>query len=196
MEDFETTVETWSGRFVDLARPTADDICIEDIANALSKVGRFGGATSQLWTVAQHCCLCVDLVDHNTAVARWALLHDAHEAYLGDITTPVAHLICSRSGPIDPIAGIKAALDEAICDRFGVHRSPVIQDQVDLIDRRALAIEAAEFLPSRGRGEPWQNMHLLCPDPPPNIDALRWTHHEAIASGFLTSFDFWFPGGR
>jgi len=64
-----------------------EDICIEDIAHHLALINRFNGATKRPISVAQHSVyvarLCWDL---SWETQLQALLHDATEAYLGDIT--------------------------------------------------------------------------------------------------------------
>jgi hypothetical protein len=67
-----------------------EDIVIEDIAVGLAYLIRFRGMTGKTYTVAEHSVLCakhfLNLGDIPTA--RAALLHDAHEAYTGDIVSP------------------------------------------------------------------------------------------------------------
>jgi hypothetical protein len=82
-------VVTASGRLVDLAHPDLDSICVEDIAHALSHLCRYSGMVREFYSVAQHCVL----VSHHPAVQGYeleALLHDAAEAYTGDLTVPMA----------------------------------------------------------------------------------------------------------
>ena len=82
-------VVTASGRLVDLAHPDPDSICVEDIAHHLSHLCRYAGATRDFYSVAQHSVL----VSRHPAVQGYepeALLHDAAEAYTGDLTVPMA----------------------------------------------------------------------------------------------------------
>jgi hypothetical protein len=65
---------------------------INDIAHHLCHVARFTGATSRVYTVAEHSILCADMAAAQGLSERWqlaALLHDAHEAYLNDMAQPI-----------------------------------------------------------------------------------------------------------
>lgn len=80
-------IRTYTGRFVNVFQPTPQMICIEDIAHSLSNQCRFGGHLAQFYSVAQHSINCAGLV--SSAHAKAALLHDASEAYLMDIPSPI-----------------------------------------------------------------------------------------------------------
>jgi 5'-deoxynucleotidase YfbR-like HD superfamily hydrolase len=85
-------MQTAAGRDFYLATPTADMVDFGDIAEHLSKIARFAGATpGYFYSVAEHCVRCADAVFTDTqdrAAAAYALLHDAHEAYIVDRITP------------------------------------------------------------------------------------------------------------
>lgn len=76
-----------SGKYVDVFAPTEDMIDINDIAHGLANKCRFGGHTQEFFTVAQHSINCLFLVNKEHKLA--ALLHDAAEAYISDIPTPI-----------------------------------------------------------------------------------------------------------
>jgi hypothetical protein len=81
-------IRTNSGTFINVFEPTSDMIRIEDIAHALSRLPRFGGHLNRHYSVAQHCVLATKRVkglDNKKAV----LLHDASEAYLLDMPSPI-----------------------------------------------------------------------------------------------------------
>jgi hypothetical protein len=69
------------------------EVCLEDIARALSLIPRFGGHTAYHYSVAQHSLLVAKEVaarrPDEPGVYAYGLLHDAHEAYVGDIITPL-----------------------------------------------------------------------------------------------------------
>ena len=82
----DTKIHTRTG-VIDPFRPRLSDINIEDIAHATANTCRWGGATTEFYSVAEHSIRVAERVSDNLKLA--ALLHDAAEAYLGDIPTPI-----------------------------------------------------------------------------------------------------------
>ena len=80
-------IRTFSGKYVNILNPDPDTICIEDIAHALSNICRFGGHTPQFYSVAQHSHHCHQLASGKHK--RAALFHDASEAFLVDMPSPI-----------------------------------------------------------------------------------------------------------
>lgn len=83
---------TFTGKQVDPFDMVPDDVCIEDIAHHLSLACRYNGAVPYHYSVGQHSLLVADLLMLHGADPRLelaGLLHDASEAYLGDVTTPI-----------------------------------------------------------------------------------------------------------
>lgn len=112
-----TTMETYTGRRVDLSHPNPATICIEDIAWHLSRQPRFLGATTSenVYNVAQHSVLVLNRIrqtipDANISLSITALLHDAHEAYIGDILRPMGQLLDLKL----PLKRLKKRLQSAI----------------------------------------------------------------------------------
>lgn len=90
--DVAPWVQTHSGKRFDLLNPKVDQIDAGDIAIQLSRINRYSGATVMPVSVAEHSLLVADEVRSKggDVFAQYiALLHDAHEAYIGDMTTPV-----------------------------------------------------------------------------------------------------------
>ena len=87
-------IRTFTGRYVNPLKLRARDICIEDIAHHLSLVCRYTGACPYHYSVAQHSVLVsADLLAYtgSRVMGLAGLLHDASEAYLNDIASPVKH---------------------------------------------------------------------------------------------------------
>lgn len=113
-------------------------ILIVDIAHALSNICRFNGHSSAFYSVAEHSINVAALVmrerplDHVTALG--ALLHDAHEAYLGDVITPLKRVLGSA------YADLEARYNLLIGKEFGVDLS-VLDDVVRQADLAMLEAE-------------------------------------------------------
>ena len=91
-------IATITGRVVDLAAPTPDMIDIEDIAHALSMLCRYTGHVEYHYSVAQHSCLVHDLLldrlgKDESGAAFDGLMHDAAEAYVGDMGRPLKSMM-------------------------------------------------------------------------------------------------------
>lgn len=131
---------------IDLAHLKPGDIVVEDIASSLSRLVRFTGRTTSPWSVAAHSLFVAELCQ---ADARpWALLHDAHEMFLGDITTPAVHLICHSAGQtagniISSAIGLaRNHLDRAVLNAFGMETpSAKVRNEVERADELALWAE-------------------------------------------------------
>lgn len=80
-----------SGKYFPFSNPTADDINPLDIASGLSKICRFGGQCRMHYSVAQHSLALADMVKEQPVLRLYALLHDAAEAYIGDLPRPIKH---------------------------------------------------------------------------------------------------------
>lgn len=84
-------IRTRSGIYINPFEPTPDQITIEDIAHSLSMQCRFAGHLPEFYSVAQHSFECSFLVQDKYKLQ--ALLHDASEAYLLDIPSPIKNQI-------------------------------------------------------------------------------------------------------
>jgi 5'-deoxynucleotidase YfbR-like HD superfamily hydrolase len=146
-------VLTRGGHLVDLLNPHAATIKLTDVALALSRIPRWNGHTLRPWSVADHSMLVADLVgdaDPNLALA--ALLHDAHEAYIGDIVQPVQDAlgtILTGGEVVAPdVRFLAYRLNAAISAAFALDAELFHHSAVKAADRLALAIEAARLMPS------------------------------------------------
>lgn len=183
-----TVVRTYSGKNVDLINPGIGSIDIRDIAHHLALTNRFGGASTLPYSVAQHSVYVVKHLASRKAtpqVQLRGLLHDGHEAYLGDFTRPVKWIIRPVKWIIDdwssdaaPISYLCDRLDAAIFARFGVTDAPMLKDDpVAWADDALLAAEWRDLM----RGP--------CPtDTPPAPFAIRPVPWAKAEEDFLECF--------
>lgn len=91
-----TWIQTRMGIPFDLANPRPEAVSIYDISNALSKLCRYTGHVSQFYSVAQHSVLVSVILEDagaNRETIRAGLLHDAAEAYVGDVSSPLKSML-------------------------------------------------------------------------------------------------------
>lgn len=127
-------MQTNSGLMVDLSRISEEDVRLEDVAHALSQIIRFTGHANRPYTVAQHSMLVADLCPEEHRL--WGLLHDAAEAYVGDVSTPLKSML-------PDYREIEERVQRIIAGRFGLCW-PIPQPVKDA-DREALMIERADL---------------------------------------------------
>ena len=179
-------MHTRSGKAVNIVSPVPADISLRDIAWSLSTQARFlGHANDDIntpYTVAQH-CLFVASRFKQPHLRLYALLHDAAEAYVGDVTIPVKRIL----GP--GWNDIEHRVLSVIYKSFGLTvETPV---RVREADRRAAATEFVRFFdmtPARARSlckaEPYEDMtpirHVLSHRQAfyAYLDAVEKTHAE------------------
>jgi hypothetical protein len=130
-------IQTSQGVPFDPLNPRAEDILIEDIAHALSNVCRFGGHCKKFYSVAEHSYWVSTLVPPEHALQ--ALLHDASEAYLGDVPSPM-----KRTPTYSIYRAREAHLQGMIYTKYGL--SPEEHVSVKNADLEMLATEARDLL--------------------------------------------------
>jgi hypothetical protein len=136
---------TWSGgRFYPLD-PRPEEVFLLDIAQSLSKQCRYLGHSLRFYSVAQHSTICATILlgSHGPLMAMQGLLHDAAEAYLGDLISPLK--IGTRIGEM--YLEHEAKLHDVIMTRFGLFAGD-LPDPVKEADRRVLATEAKTLVAS------------------------------------------------
>lgn len=129
-------VVTLSGQRFNILKPEPTDVRLEDIACSLARQARFNGHTRFFYSVGQHSCLGAQ-VSPTKDIGLLMLFHDATEAYIGDLVSPVKRLL-----PDFEI--IESRIHWAICQRFGLELpTPKVIKQ---IDRRLLATEVRDLI--------------------------------------------------
>ena len=167
-----TEIETITGRHVCYAGPTPDQIAAEDIAASLARQARFLGHYSGVYTVAQHSCFVHDLLV-KWGCSPWVrlagLLHDAAEAYMGDIPSPLKHM--------PQLAGyrqIEAGMETMIRRHFGISAEAWRWPNIKTADHAACWAERKAGTFSRGA-------FAAIPCPPVLVPPVQpcWNYDEA-----------------
>lgn len=153
-------IRTFTGLYVNIFDPKPEMFCIEDIAHALSNQCRFGGHLPKFYSVAQHSAICAS--NAVSYLKLQALMHDASEAYLMDIPSPIKNRLSNYKE-------IEHGLMEAISLRFEFNWP--MDKRVKLIDQQMLEFE-------------WDHIMLQKPLP----DAFICFSPEIAKTAFLTSF--------
>ena len=162
----DNTIRLRSGRYFDLADPQPEQVDISDIAGALSKICRFGGQVGRYYSVAEHSVHCAGVahVDGLCLDAQRAVfLHDAAEAYIGDVVKPIKVML-------PDYARIEARVEAAIGVRFGIDFT-IWADVIRGIDRGMLIAERKALF---------------------GHDGIEWTG-EKTARVLAADFQCWYP---
>jgi uncharacterized protein len=201
-------IQTYTGRRFEPEKFTAADVDIRDVAHALSNVCRFGGHCREFYSVAQHCVLASYYVelrwpdddatpgvvrrDVRLAAMQAALLHDAAEAYLGDIMSPLKRMA-------EKLCAHEYSINDAVARRFGLAvmlegpHGQRIREAVREVDRRLLETERGLHLTTE---LPWvwdADGHRPTPLELTKEDRTPWTPQEA-EQRFLERFSHVFGG--
>lgn len=108
-------------RLIDINRFSANDVRIDEIANALAQINRFGGRGIYPYTVAQHSVAVASHIE-NPAWKRFALLHDAAEAYLGDVCKPIKDMtiLLQHKGALSGFQSVERRIRRHIFTALGM----------------------------------------------------------------------------
>ena len=137
----ENWIETRTGKRVSVQNPQPDQFDIKDIAYALSNTCRFNGHCAGFYSVAEHS---VAVALRLPAELRLAgLLHDATEAYLGDIPSPIKQFLPDYKDMED-------RFEIVIEDAFNLQVTPAGRMAVKEADIDALFTEAHFLIASKG----------------------------------------------
>ncbi len=167
-------IRTYSGRLVDPFRMERADISIIDIAHSLSQLCRFTGHTRRFYSVADHCLLVSSLLN-GPKLKLAGLLHDASEAYFGDMAGPI-----KRREELSDYAQEESILSRFIMSCFCGYLSPAERELVKQADKLAYNIERPVLM-RPGPYEPYEKDHDIIGMRPP----------ERVYEEFIDSFDWY-----
>lgn len=129
---------TFTGLQFNFIEPTVEMVSIVDIAHALSNIARFTGHTKRHYSVAQHSVWVSQWC--NPGDAGYGLLHDAAEAYVGDMASPLKQLIPEYKA-------IEERVRRVIYQRFGLDPDIDKPPSVKRADNLALDVERTLLMP-------------------------------------------------
>jgi 5'-deoxynucleotidase YfbR-like HD superfamily hydrolase len=129
-------IDTYTGLRFYFLKPTLKSICIEDIAHSLSLICRFGGHVNRFYSVAQHSVFVSEICPEE--IAFECLMHDATEAYYGDMVSPLKALMPEYQKLEDKLHGI-------INKKFKLHLDEVTWPYVKKCDIIALLTEKRDL---------------------------------------------------
>jgi hypothetical protein len=175
--------QTYTGAAFYVLDPRPDDVRLMDIAHHLAMQCRYNGACQRFYSVAEHSvhvsneverrALAQGLVHIVAELAMWGLMHDAGEAYVGDMVRPL-----KRNMPA--FRDAESLVMRAICERFGlVPDEPPLVKQVDTV---LLATERRDIMGSPPL--PWRSTENI---EPLDMRLPCWAPDEAAAH-FLARF--------
>ncbi|WP_051974527.1 hypothetical protein [Cupriavidus necator] len=173
---------TRSGLRVNLAHPEPEQFDIRDIALGLARECRYANQLDFHYSVAQHSVIVARHIDPEFALD--GLLHDASEAYIRDLPSPLKALLPDYKA-------VETRIEQAIRVRFGLSPDSDrrIHDQVKAVDRRVAAAERQDLLPPIANPvplteEPWHALDGIEPIP----EAIVPWSYQASFAGFLYMF--------
>lgn len=135
-------ISTFYNHIFDPTAPTPDDLCMEDIAHALSRICRANGHLRDFYSVARHSLYAAyeaKARGYSVRIRMLALLHDSAESYIGDMTRPLRRYI-------PEFTDIERRLQTLIFEKFAV--SDFTEDEksaVKMIDDALLYHEFLQF---------------------------------------------------
>jgi hypothetical protein len=132
-------IETYKGHSFYPLDPRPEEICIEDIAHASSNICRYNGHALFHYSIAQHCCMLHDAVQLH--LRKLILFHDASEAYLCDIPTPLKAMLTNYFE-------IEKNVQDVIEKKYNITQS---HDLIKEFDNRILADEHRVLFPRSTR---------------------------------------------
>ena len=133
----------FDGEPVDILRLTSKFIWDHrrKIFNRLAKLCRWGGECPEFYSIAEHSVLVADIVRQmggSPSAQLHALLHDAHEAFTGDVIDPLRK-------KLPALIDLQEGIDLVLLPALGVPHPEENAATVNIADKNAKALEINEF---------------------------------------------------
>lgn len=190
-------MQVLSGRPLELLDPLVCEVDFREIAQSLAQINRYTGHAMQPVSVGFHTLVALDLAPE--PLKALVLLHDAHEARVGDTATPMkeaTEAMAERLYGADAVRvvrgtrkALEAAHDAAIHLAAGLPLPTEAQAaEIKRIDLRALLTERRDYLAPAAR--PWfvDTLGLQ-----PNPRKRRWQPADKVADELFAKFQRYLP---
>lgn len=125
---------TSQGEFFNFLDPMGENFSIVDIAHALSNLCRFGGHVKEFYSVAQHSVILSYNVDKK--IQFEALMHDAAEAYIGDMVTPLKDIM-------EEYKNLEKKIEFILFSNFNINYP--LPEEIKKSDKRMFATELRDL---------------------------------------------------
>jgi hypothetical protein len=145
-------IATATGGEFDVRRPRPGQVVFADVAHALAQINRFCGHARRPYSVAEHSLLVTEICEREFGMRVHgllaALMHDAHEAYTGDMSSPVKQVVG------DGWRRFESEMEYAVRRSFSLfYACSSHAHQVHQADLMALATERLQLMPPTAT--PW-----------------------------------------
>lgn len=175
----DTVIQTHTEEVINVFSPDPEVVNIVDIAHALSMNCRFNGHVNRFYSVAEHCVHVANIVLRATrdpVMALAGLLHDASEAYIADLASPIKK---QMSGYKE----VEEGLQKVIYSKYDLPwPEPAVIKEVDL---RMLVTEARDLMPPSWLVRHWDKYQAL-PYQDLHIPGWSW---DVAKTRYLIKFD-------
>jgi hypothetical protein len=172
-----------------LTSPALGHIVAAGIGHSLAQINRFTGHASRPYSVAEHSLLVVEILEREHGITPATLdgcncllaglLHDAHEAYTNDLSSPAKAAVGPAWRQFE--SHLERVVQTAFAVRTAMHRHGERIKQADL---QALATEKRDLLPATPT--PWASLQGIDP-----ITWLQLNSPERLAMGWTDWRDAW-----
>lgn len=161
-------INTYTGKHFDLRDPTPEMVDLQDISHCLSMICRFTGHVEKFYSVAQHCLFMVAAAkrrDLSIETQMQCLLHDAPEAYVNDLSSPLRDIMRDADDGETFYEVIHDRIMDVVLEKWSVQKISVASIVKDL-DREAAQLEFKYLFAHKrtGNGLAHEEPHLINSD--------------------------------